>query len=45
MILYGLQLPSRDCIVCLALPTEQVEAIPVWFRQLLRLPEPDFDTY
>ena len=27
------------CIVCLELPTERVDAIPVRLRQLLRLPE------
>jgi hypothetical protein len=27
------------CIVCLDLPTERVEEIPAWLRQLLRLPE------
>jgi len=27
------------CIVCLELPTERVEAIPIRLRQLLRLPE------
>ena len=30
---------SAYCIVCLELPTERVEEIPVRLRQLLRLPE------